>query len=69
MDVLVPYMRRACAIAVLVSPFISLKDVDAQVAKWGTQTNKTKELNTNTNHYSKYTPNIFSKIKAGKGIV
>ena len=42
---------------------------DAQVAKWGSLTNKTKELNTNTNHYSKYTPNIFSKIKAGKGIV
>ena len=42
---------------------------DAQVAKWGTLTDKTKELNTNTNHYSKYTPNIFSKIKAGKGIV
>ena len=42
---------------------------DVQVARWGSLTNKTKELNTNTNHYSKYTPNIFSKIKAGKGIV
>ena len=42
---------------------------DAQVAKWGSLTNKTKELNTNTNHYSKYTPNILEKIKAGKGIV
>ena len=48
---------------------LCLEAVDAQVAKWGTLTNKTKELNTNTNHYSKYTPNIFSKIKAGKGIV
>ena len=43
--------------------------VDAQVAKQGTLTNKTKELNTNTNHYSKYTPNILEKIKAGKGNV
>ena len=39
----------------------------AQVAKWGSLTNKTKELNTNANHYSRYTPNIFSKIKASKG--
>ena len=47
----------------------TIAGADVQVAKWGTLTNKTNELNTNTNYYSKYTPNIFNKIKVGKGIV